>query len=76
MQNTSILLGLYRILDRSAGLGIDFTLFLCVTTGLQEQKQGGILAENQVPRVSRRGAVAGYGVELGRGFAAVRIFLL
>lgn len=45
MQNTSVLLGLYRILDRSTGLEVDFTLFLCVTTGLQEQKQGGIPTE-------------------------------
>lgn len=76
MQNTSILLGLYRILDHSAGLGVDFTLFLYMTVGLQEQKQGGGLAENQGPQVSRRGAVAGYGVELGRGFTAVRMFFL
>lgn len=47
-----------------------------VTTGLQEQKQGGGLAENQLPRVSRRGAVAGYTVELARGFTAVRKTLL
>lgn len=76
MQNTSILLGLYRILDHSAGLGVDFILFLCMTTGLQEQKQGQGLAQNQGLWVSRRGAVAGYGVEFDRSFTAVRMFFL
>lgn len=46
MQNTSILLGLYGILDHTAGLGADFPLFLCVTAGLQGQQEGGGLAEN------------------------------